>query len=196
MAGGGHPELMAARGGYVGSLHYGRLMLHWPLVTTWSCFCSLRCLPPHSSSPSNWRLPHLCTSCSFPGSPFALLPEAHYGATRPGPPSIFHIPRQTEVCPGLASHGAASLGKENSKTLYSVKSCLDGRVGSWYVRAGTFRGKSCRAKQSPDETLSGRHRSSREREKVKTKIFLQRSWKGLCRIVTTSFLNHPGPPSS
>lgn len=65
----------------------------------------------------------------------------------------------------MASHCAASLGKENSKTLYGVKSCLDGRVGSWYVRVGRVRGKSCRAKPNPDETLSGRHSNSRREKK-------------------------------
>lgn len=65
----------------------------------------------------------------------------------------------------MARHRAASLGRENSKTLYGVKSCLDGRVGSWYARAGRFRRKSCRAKPSPDETLSGRHSNSRREKK-------------------------------
>lgn len=67
----------------------------------------------------------------------------------------------------MASHcTAASLGKENSKTLYGVKSCLDERVGSWYATGGRFRGKSCRAKLSPGETLSGRHSNSRKERKV------------------------------
>jgi len=123
-------------------------------------------------TPADSPSPVPATSCQVP-----LLAEVHHGATHPGPPGIFHIPRQTEVCPGLASHRAASLWKENSKTLYGVKSCLDGRVGSWYARVGRVRGKCCRAKPSRDETLSGRHSNSRREKKSRQRPSFKRAGK-------------------
>lgn len=117
--------------------------------------------PPPSSSPSRWRIPHPCTGPFLLSGPSALPPEAQHG---PAPPCSPHSP-QTEVCPSLAGHHAALPAEENSKTLYGAKSRLDGRAGGWYARAGGFCRKSCRAKPSPAETLSGRHSNSRGEKK-------------------------------
>lgn len=100
------------------------------------------------------------------------LPLTAYG------PSCHPIPSlQDWVCPSLAQHHAALQGEENSKTLYGVKSCPDGRVGSWYVKAGRFRRKSCWAKPSPAETLSGRHSNSRKEKKWRQRSSFKRAGK-------------------
>lgn len=158
-------ELTTARGGQAGSLHHGRQRPCWLLVTTRSCFsCPVSSAPllhlPQAGEgsptpaqvPSSSMLPWLCLlrhSTAWPG---------------PAPPCSPHSP-QTEVCPSLAGHRVASPGGENSRTLYGAKSRLDGRAGGWYARAGGFCRKSCRAKPSPAETLSGRHSNSRREQK-------------------------------
>lgn len=126
--------------------------------------------PTEQLSPSLWRL---SSPALTPGPLCSLRPTCHSMA----PPATLYHPCKTEVCPSLAWHHAASQGEENSKTLYGVKSCLDGRVGSWYAKAGRFRGKSCWAKPSPAKTLSGRHSNSRKEKKWRQRSSFKRAGK-------------------
>lgn len=166
VAGGRYPQLTTARGGSAGSFHDERLMLCWPLVPTHVCFsCLLCCLPSSFIFLKQLQAPPALYQPLLPRCSLHSAPRSAPRCNPPQPPHVYSTFPVRQRCVPAWQATMLHRWEKNSKTLYGVKSCLDGRVGSWYVRGGRFRGKSCRAKPSPDETLSGRHSNSRREKK-------------------------------